>query len=47
VIGDNHPPADEVAETVPAPVVAKVHTVALDGARSNYLFVTAFWPRLP
>lgn len=47
VIGDNHPPADEVAETVPAPVAAKVRTVALDGARSNYLFVTAFLAETP
>ena len=50
VIGNNNPPADEAipaVEAVATPAVVKLRTVALDGARSNYLYVTAFLADVP
>ena len=49
VIGNNNPPPDDVAVAGPvaAPAVVRLHTPALDGARSNYIYVTAFLADVP
>lgn len=47
VIGNNNPPADDEPVAVAVEVATRVQSIAIDGARNNYIFVAEFLADTP